>query len=180
LEGAPRRDTVAKEIETMDPKKILYGRRLLIVDDEPDVLQTLIETLDMCKIDTATTFEEAKRLLETGGYECAVLDIMGVDGFALLEIANEKGVPALMLTAHALTEESLKKSAERGAAYFAPKDLMHDIDLFLADVVEAHEKMKNPWVKWLERLGSFYDRRFVGTNWREKEQEFWQNKLKSY
>lgn len=164
----------------MDPKKILYGRRLLIVDDEPDVLQTLVEILDICKIDTATTFEEAKKLLETEEYECAVLDIMGVDGFALLDIARNKGIPAVMLTAHALTEESLKESAERGAAYFAPKDLMHNIDLFLADVLEAHEKKKNPWVKWFERLGSFYDKRFVGTNWREKEREFWNNQLKYF
>jgi DNA-binding NtrC family response regulator len=164
----------------MDSKEVLYGRRLLIVDDEPDVLETLIELLEMCKIDTATTFEEGKRLLETGDYECAVLDIMGVDGFKLLDIATERGIPALMLTAHALTEESLKESAERGASYFAPKDLMHEVPQFLADVVEAKEKKKNPWVKWFERLGKFYDRRFVGTNWREKEKEFWDRKLNYY
>lgn len=164
----------------MDRKNILQGKRLLIVDDEPDVLETLIEILEMCKIDTATTFEEGKRLLETGDYECAVLDIMGVDGFRLLDIASKKGIPALMLTAHALTEESLKESAERGAAYFAPKDRISDVALFLADVVEAKEMQKNPWVRWFERLSSFYDKRFVGTDWREKEKEFWDRKLKYY
>jgi hypothetical protein len=46
---------------------------------------------------------------------------MGVKGFDLLEIANKKGIPALMLTAHALTKDALKESAERGASYFAPK-----------------------------------------------------------
>jgi len=186
----------------MDPKEVLSRKRLLIVDDEPDIIETLIELLEMCKIDTATTFEEGKRLLETRDYECAVLDIIGVDGFKLLDIATKRGVPALMLTAHALTEESLKESAERGAAYFAPKELVsqvysekmligssspcmvlqtvHHIDVFLADVLEAKEKKKNPWVKWFERLGSFYDNRFVGTNWREKEKEFWDKKLKDY
>ena len=49
----------------MDRKKILHGKKLLIVDDEPDVLQVLIEMLEMCKIDTAATFEDGKRLLET-------------------------------------------------------------------------------------------------------------------
>jgi len=171
---------LAREIKFMDAKKMLYGRRILIVDDEPDVLQTLIEILEMCKIDTATTFEEAKTLMETNEYECAVLDIMGVNGFKLLEIAGERRIPALMLTAHAMTEESLKKSAEGGAAYFAPKDLMHNIDLFLADVIEAQEKKKNPWAKWFERLGGFYDKRFVGANWREKEKEFWDQKLKYF
>ena len=161
-------------------KKILYGKKLLIVDDEPDVLQVLTELLEMCKIDTATTFQDGKRLLETVDYDCAVLDIMGVKGFELLEIAKKRDIPALMLTAHALTEESLHKSARDGASYFAPKELMHEIALFIADVLQAHEKKKNPWARWSERLGGFYDKRFVGTDWREKEEEFWKKKLKDY
>src|SRR4030042_5588570 len=164
----------------MDRKKILHGKKLLIVDDEPDVLQVLIEMLEMCKIDTATTFEDGKRLLKAVNYDCAVLDIMGVRGFELLEIAKKRSIPAVMFTAHALTEESLQKAAREGAAYFAPKELMHDIDLFIADVLEAQEKRKNPWARWFERLGGFYDKRFVGANWREEEQEFWKKKLKDY
>jgi hypothetical protein len=103
---------------------------------------------------------------------------MGVQGFELLKIANRQKIPALMLTAHALSEESLKKSAEDGAAYFAPKDKMHDIELFVADVLEALEKKKSPWVKWFERLGGFYDKKFHGPNWREQERKFWEEKLK--
>jgi DNA-binding NtrC family response regulator len=162
----------------MDTKKILRGKRVLIVDDEQDVLNLLVELLDMCKIDTASTFEAAKQLLETESYDIAVLDIMGVKGFELLKIATDKGIPALMLTAHALTKEALKESAERGASYFAPKDEIAKIDLFVADVLEATEKKKNPWVKWYERLSSFYDKKFTGPHWREQEQEFWDKKLK--
>jgi DNA-binding NtrC family response regulator len=164
----------------METKKILRGKRVLIVDDEEDVLKVLVELLDQCKIDTASSFEEAKQLLETVSYDIAVLDIMGVKGFDLLEIANKKGIPALMLTAHALTKDALKESAERGASYFAPKDEIGKIDLFVADVLEAVEKKKNPWVRWLERLGSFYDKKFTGPNWREEEQEFWDKKLKQF
>jgi len=162
----------------MDPKKMLKGRKILIVDDERDILDSLIELLDMCRIDTATTFEEGKRLLENAAYEVAILDIMGVKGFELLDIANKHEIPAIMLTAHALSEESLKRSAENGASYFAPKDEINSIDLFIADVLEAKEKKKNPWVKWFERLGGFYDKRFHGTNWREQEKKFWEEKLK--
>jgi len=172
--------TLVTEIESMDTKKFLHGKKLLIVDDEPDVLQVLTEMLEMCKIDTAITFEDAKALLEAVHYDCAVLDIMGVRGFDLLEIANARGIPALMLTAHALTEESLHKSAANGASYFAPKELISQIDLFLVDVLEAQEKKKNPWVRWAERLGGFYEKRFVGTDWRKKEEDFWKKKLKDY
>jgi DNA-binding NtrC family response regulator len=162
----------------METKKILRGKRVLIVDDEKDVLNVLVELLDMCKIDTASSFEQGKQLLETEPYDIAVLDIMGVKGFDLLEISNKKGIPALMLTAHALTKDALIESAQRGASYFAPKDEISKIDLFVADVLEAVEKKKNPWVRWLERLGSFYDKKFTGPNWREQEREFWDKKLK--
>jgi CheY-like chemotaxis protein len=43
----------------MDPKKLLKGKRVLIVDDEKDVLDLLTELLNMCKIDPASSFEEA-------------------------------------------------------------------------------------------------------------------------
>ena len=164
----------------MDAEKLIGGRKILIVDDEEDVLEELIELLDMCKIDTASSFEEGKERLENEEYDVAILDIMGVKGFELLEISRKQKIPALMLTAHALTEESLKRSAEEGAAYFAPKEEMKNIHLFVADVIEAGDKKKNPWRKWLERLGGFYDKRFHGTEWREQENEFWKKKLDHY
>ena len=55
---------------------------------------------------------------------------MGVNGFELLRIAEEKHIPALMLTAHALNEETLKKSAEEGASYYVPKEEIAQIDVF--------------------------------------------------
>ena len=163
----------------MHSKTILKGKKILIVDDEPDVLESLIELLDICKIDTAASFEDGKHLLESQPYDIAILDIMGVKGFELLKIANNQKIPSLMLTAHALSEESLKKSAEDGAAYFAPKEKMADIETFVADVLTALEMKKSTWEKWLNRLGNFYDSRFQGTNWREKEKKFWENKMKT-
>jgi DNA-binding NtrC family response regulator len=158
----------------MDTKKILKGKQVLIVDDEKDILDLLVELLSICKIDTASTFEEAKDLLENNYYDIAVLDIMGVKGYDLLAIANEKKVPALMLTAHALSKESLKKSFQEGASYYVPKDEINKIDIFVADVIEAREQKKNVFVRWYERLSGFYDNRF-GPDWREKDHEFWSN-----
>jgi DNA-binding NtrC family response regulator len=164
----------------MDVNKMIQGKRILIVDDEKDVLDVLVELLETCKIDTAQSFEEGKRLLEENEYDVAILDIMGVKGFDLLAVAKKQGAPALMLTAHALTEENLKKSAEEGAFYYAPKEEINKIDLFVADIIEAKEKKKNVWVKWFARLGGYYDKRFTGPNWREKEREFWDKQLTEY
>ena len=163
----------------MDMHKTLEGKKILIVDDEKDILEQLIELLDICRIDSASSFEEGKKQLESEEYDIAILDIMGVKGMELLKIANQNKIPALMLTAHALSEENLKESAEEGASYYAPKEELNKIDLFVADVLEAKEKNKNPWIKWFDRLGSFYDKRFHGTNWREQEREFWEKKLKT-
>ena len=164
----------------MEAKKWLKGKKVLIVDDEPDILDLLTELLGDCMIDRASTFEAAKELLESEHYDVAVLDIMGVKGFELLEIAKQKDIPALMLTAHALNRESLKKSAEQGASYFVPKEEIAKIDVFVADVIEAREKNKNPWVRWFERLGAFFDesKNFSGPNWREENKKFWDEKLK--
>jgi len=161
----------------MDPQKILKGTRILIVDDEEDILETLTELLDMCKVDRASTFEQAKELLETNIYHVAILDIMGVRGYDLLDIAKKRGIPSLMLTAHALSKDNLKKSFEKGASYYVPKDEINKIDVFVADILLAQEQNKNVMVKWYERLSGFCDRRF-GPNWKDEDPDFWNSLLK--
>jgi len=161
----------------MGTDKILRGKWVLVVDDEQDILALITEMLDMCRMDTAASFEEAKGLLERNDYDAAILDIMGVRGYDLLEIANQRKIPALMLTAHALSKEDLKKSAEQGASFYAPKDEINQIDVFLADVIEAREKNRNIWAKWYDRLGGFCDRRF-GPKWREMDPDFWDKLIK--
>ena len=161
----------------MKPEKVIDGKYIIIVDDEKDVLDTLVELLYMCKLDTASTFAEAKGMLEENDYDIAVLDIMGVDGYELLKIANSRNIPAVMLTAHALSSDNLERSAEEGAAYYAPKDKINDIASFLADVFTAIDEGKSTWAKMFDRLANFYDVRFHGTDWREKRRDFWEKKL---
>lgn len=166
-------------METADPVRKIEGKRVLVVDDEKDILETLLELLSMCRLDAASTFEQAKELLDSKYYDVAVLDIMGVRGYELLEIAKKRGRPSLILTAHALSERHLLESAKKGAAYYVPKDKINDIGMFIADVLEAREKNKNAWMRWFDRLGDFFDKKFGGTEWREKEEEFWREKTKS-
>jgi len=151
----------------------LRGKRVLIVDDEPDVLSSLEEILDMCEILRASTFKEASQALETENLDLAILDIMGVDGYALLDIANQKKIPAVMLTAHALSPENTVKAYKRGAAFFVPKEEMANITEFLSDVLDAKEKGQNYWHSWLDRLGHYYDQKF-GPDWKDSDREFWE------
>ena len=162
----------------MAEKNLLEGKRILIVDDEPDVLETLEELLSMCEVVKATSFEEAKEKLDTQFFDMAILDIMGVNGYGLLEIANKRGVIALMLTAHAFSPENTIKSFKEGAASYIPKDQISNIATYLNDVLEAKEKGKNFWWRWLDRFGAFYDKKF-GLDWRNMDQDFWE-RLKYY
>lgn len=158
----------------MSAKDLLTGKRILIVDDEEDVLETLESLLSMCDVVCASTFDEAAAFLESRFFDLALLDIMGVDGYKLLEIATRREITAVMVTAHALSPEDTVKSYKEGAAYYIPKDDMTKIATYLEDVLEDKEKGRNPWIRWLDRWVSFYDRRF-GPDWKNKDKEFWEN-----
>ena len=150
----------------------LKYKRILIVDDEPDVLETLEELLTMCDVVKASSFEEAKELLEAQYFDIAILDIMGVDGYELLKIANRKYVIAVMLTARALSPEDTVKSFKEGAAYYVPKEKMSDITTYLNDILEAKEQGKDFWSRWLDRFVVYYNTRF-GPDWKEADKDFW-------
>ncbi|UCE56390.1 MAG: response regulator [Desulfobacterales bacterium] len=151
----------------MDREKLLETKRILIVDDEPDVLDSLSDLLPMCKVTKATTFKQAKELLENQYFDMAILDIMGVEGYELLKICNKKRVIGVMLTAYAVTPEDIKKSYEDGAASFVPKEKMAEITTYLSDIYEAKEKGKNLWWRWFDRLADYCEKKF-GPDWQKK------------
>lgn len=150
-------------------QSILSGKRILAVDDEPDVL-TVIEE-EVCQqvpdivIEKAATFDEAAALLRSKEYDLVILDIMGVGGFDLLQIAVERGFKAAMLTAHALSAEALKKSRDLGARAYLPKDKLGELVPFLEDVLQ-YEPVTG-WKRLLEKLEDYYDKRF-GPDWQKK------------
>jgi DNA-binding response OmpR family regulator len=156
----------------MDKLRILKGKRILVVDDEPDILESIVELLDTCIVDTAQDFETAKKCLEEANYDATILDVMGVDGYNLLKIAKQKGVPSIMLTAHALSPSYLIKSIKEGAHVYLPKDKMVDIDDFLADLLTHHQKGEKKSGNWFTRLKPLFDEKF-GTGWQKDDKDFW-------
>lgn len=141
-------------------RELLDGKRILIVDDEPDILDTIEEQLPMCRVTKASSFEQASKFLENESFDLAILDIMGVNGYELLKIANKQRILAVMLTAHALSPENTIRSFKEGAAYYIPKEKMAHIDTYLNDVLEAKERGKSFWARWFERFGSYYEEKF--------------------
>ena len=163
----------------MAENDILKGKKILAVDDEPDVLDTLKEMLDEFVMETASTYELAKELLQSRVYDVAILDIMGVRGFDLLKIAMKKKIPALMLTAHGLNPENLVDSVKLGAKSYIPKDKISDIDIYLKEIFLAKEKGIEKSGNWFARLGSYFDDRF-GHGWKNKDKKFWKEFDETY
>jgi DNA-binding NtrC family response regulator len=153
----------------MTPGGLLAGKVVLVVDDEKDVLDAVAEMLEMCTVHKVGDYETALQHLLSYTYDIVVLDIMGVNGFDLLKVAVKRGFPAVMLTAHALTPESLKKSIRLGAVSFLPKERMGDLVEHLEDVVL--EGGKPVWQKLFDKVGDLFNKRF-GPDWREKDRFF--------
>lgn len=151
---------------------LLHGKKILVVDDEPDILEILEDVLKMCEVVSASNFEDAKKMLETQDFDIAVLDIMGVDGYGLLNIANQRKIPAVMLTAHAFNPPNLVKSIKDGAASYIPKEEITRMAEFLSDVLEARAKGMSPWAPWSEKLPSSYFEKRFGAMWRASDKEF--------
>jgi DNA-binding NtrC family response regulator len=157
----------------MSDTSLLNGKKVLAVDDEPDILEVLEELLDMCEVVKASTFEQAKQLLESEVFHIAILDIMGVDGYGLLDIANKRDIPAVMLTAHAFNAENLVRTIKEGAYSYIPKEDIINIAEYCADALIAREKGENPWNAWQDRLPTSYFERKWGAAWKDKNRDFW-------
>src|ERR1700704_1453657 len=97
--------------------------RVLIVDDDPALLQALPEALRLrmsgVTVDTADSATAALDRIAASEYDAIVTDIKmpGMDGFALLaEIRTRRpDTPTLMITGHG--EHALAIGALRGGAY---------------------------------------------------------------
>jgi CheY-like chemotaxis protein len=163
-------------------ESILNGKTILAVDDELDVLSVLEEEIlgaaPKCKFEKATTYEDATRKLESQTYDVVLLDIMGVRGFDLLELAVQKQFPAAILTAHALTPDALKRSFEMKARAYLPKDKLGEIVPFIEDILN-YEYLPG-WKRLMKKLEGYFIAQW-GEYWQKTEAKFWEDfeKIKS-
>jgi len=154
----------------------LIGLRILAVDDEPDILETIVDVLDGATVDCAKSYQEAMELLmlDVTGimYDAAVLDIMGVDGMTLLDETVKRNLPTVMLTAHAMNSETLRASIEKGALSYLPKEELANLGDHIADVLDALEKGQSTWQRLFNRMGNFFEKSFA-PGWRSDDPDFW-------
>jgi DNA-binding NtrC family response regulator len=148
-------------------ESILDHKKLLIVDDEPDILAIvegeIAESSPSATIDKATSYEEAAGFLKSKEYDLVLLDIMGVRGLDLLETAVKRKFKVVMLTAHALNPEALKRSHDMGASAYLPKDKLGELVPFLENALE--DGFVTGWKRLLDKLEPDFDKA-LGHNWK--------------
>jgi DNA-binding response OmpR family regulator len=160
-------------------KSYIKGKHILAVDDEEDILDTIEEILEEAHVDRAVSYEAASLKIREKRYDLAILDIMGVNGLKLLEEAVGRGIPTVMLTAHAINPETLLESIRKGAISYLPKETLAELDLLLNQLLGAYEKGEAPWKLLFEKLGDYFDKRF-GPEWKAKDREFWSEFSRTY
>lgn len=155
-------------------ESILNHKKLLIVDDEPDVLavveQEILQSCPDSKIDKASNYDNAAEFLKSKEYDLVILDIMGVRGFDLLETAVARKFKVAMLTAHALSPEALKKSHDLGAMAYLPKDKLGELVPLLEEILR--NDYKTEWGQLMEKLDNYFKEQF-GNDWRKREEINW-------
>ena len=158
----------------------ISGLRILAVDDEPDILETIVDVLDGATVDCAKSYQEAIELLAPSDpnapagekYDLAVLDIMGVDGMGLLTQTVNRRIPTVMLTAHAMNPQTMKASIVNGALSYLPKEELANLADHIGDVLDAVEKGQSTWHRLFTRMGRFFERAY-GPAWQSEDPEFW-------
>jgi len=149
---------------------VLKNKRVLAVDDEPDVVDTVGEILDMCLLDKATDFDAALDLLYKAKYDLVILDIQGVNGMELLKHSVAKGFPTVMLTAHGANPETLKQSIALGASAFLPKEYMTNLLEILEDIIIG-KPQRLWWRESMKCTEKYFDKKY-GSDWKEKDAFF--------
>jgi two-component system KDP operon response regulator KdpE len=99
--------------------------KVLVVDDEPNVLRSLVQylTIEDFEVETASNGEEALEKVQSFCPELILLDVMmpGMDGFEVLdkvkEMPGHNNTPVIMLTAKDQSSDVLKGYQSGATSY---------------------------------------------------------------
>jgi len=118
--------------------------RILLVDDERELVSTLAERLSLRGIDAdwVTTGEDALKRVDTEDYDLAVLDVKipKISGIELKKKIGEKhpDMRFIFMTGHGSEDDFKAGSEEAGTDYYLPKPV--SIKILIEKINEVLEK----------------------------------------
>ena len=135
--------------------------RILVVDDEKAMLLALRGVLgrEGYQVDTASSGEEAIRLVETGKFHVVITDLSlrGVTGMQVLEHARhvDPDVAVIMVTAYG-SEKIAVQAMKLGAADYVPKPFDNDELRAVVRKVVEHALLRREHRRLLEEVQGTY------------------------
>ena len=118
--------------------------RVLIVDDEEELVTTIAERLQIRGIqaETATDGETALKMIEDNPPQVVVLDVMmpGIGGIEILQRMRSQNlqIPVILLTGYGSTEQGLEGMRE-GAFDYLMKPC--DLNILISKIQEAVQNL---------------------------------------
>ncbi|MFZ4441730.1 MAG: response regulator [Syntrophales bacterium] len=139
---------------------VLTGKKILFAGNEPDISwkvmgEKILGACSDCTLDQATTHSAATEMMEAQKYDVVILDIMGVRGFDLLELAASRNIKVAMFTEHDLNPKTLELSFKKGARTYIPQERLGEIVPYLESILTTHHLPG--WGYLLSKVADFFD-----------------------
>jgi len=125
----------------------LENLTVLVVNSDPDVLDSVADELGVCLVHLAPDYETALQYLLGYKYDIVILDVIDVITYELLKISISQKIPTILLTSDEVSLESLNKFIQKGAVFFFPKELLQELSEFLERLVLDKKKNAMEYIK---------------------------------
>ncbi|MBN1846354.1 MAG: response regulator [Sedimentisphaerales bacterium] len=131
MQSAPR-GIIDRRTPTAPPNRDLLGKRILVVDDEECIRQSIADVAQNCgcQVDIAPDGREALALLGRCGYDLVISDIKlpHSDGYQIFAAARGKDTPVIFMTAFGYDpSHSIVRANQEGLAAVLFKPFKADI-----------------------------------------------------
>lgn len=124
------------------------AKRILVIEDEPAINDLICMNLEVSGYEVTTYMDgedAASGLAREHQYDCALVDVMlpGRDGFELLPLLNNYGIPVIFLTARGDITSKVRGLKGGAEDYIVKPFEMLELMLRLEKVLERHHVVKD-------------------------------------
>ena len=136
----------------MSKTSFLKDKRILVVDDEWDVLESIHDHLSSACIDITSDRDNALEYISNNRYDFAILDIMNGHGIELLEECVKKDIPAIILITATAPRELLMEAVKKGAVSYLAKKHLDELKTLIYQLFASQDQGNPEWKLMFKKL----------------------------
>ena len=120
------------------------GKRILVIDDDPDLLEILEEEILAAhpdfKVEKAHRFCQAVEKMTCITYDAVILDMTNGYAFKLLQLAQSRHLRVGLLTTYPILPKHPRLPTQMAARAFLSKERLGDVVPFLHKIMDGKTK----------------------------------------